>query len=340
VTGPCAEHDKPPERVRERNWFFRLSRHRDALLELLEGDRLRIAPDARRNEVLALVRGGLEDFSVSRTRERAQGWGIPVPGDGSQVIYVWFDALANYVTALAGDLHRHWWIDADERVHVIGKGILRFHAAYWPAILLSAGEPLPTAIAVHDYLTVDGRKVGKSRANAVDPAVLVERYGPDALRWWLLRESPRGDDADFREELLVARANHELANGLGNLVSRTVALVSRHGFAADVRPLPAVDSLAGQIDSTLGRFDFRAAAGALWAAVVEVNRFVSATKPWELARAPRSEEELEAVLGTLVATCLVLARELEPFLPDAARRITAAVTAVDPAAARALFPRL
>jgi len=129
-------------------------------------------------------------------------------------------------------------------------------------------------------------------------------------------------------------------NGLGNLVSRTVALVSRHGFAAEVRPLPAVDSLAGQIDSALGRFDFRAAAGALSAAVVEVNRFVSATKPWELARAPRSEEELEAVLGTLVATCLVLARELEPFLPDAARRITAALTAVDPAAARALFPRL
>src|SRR5207247_8872986 len=135
--------------------------------------RLRIEPESRRNEVLAFVRAGLEDLSVSRTRERACGWGIPVPGDDSQVVYVWFDALANYVTALDGDLYRRWWVESGERVHVIGKGILRFHAVYWPAILLAAGEPLPTPIAVHDYLTVDGQTLGKSRGNAIDPAGLV-----------------------------------------------------------------------------------------------------------------------------------------------------------------------
>src|SRR4051812_13372536 len=159
VDGTCREHADPPERVVERNWFFRLSRHRDALLDALESGRLRIEPEHRRNEVLALVRGGLDDFSVSRPRERARGWGIPVPGDPEQVVYVWFDAPANCVTPLAGAGLEGGWRGSDERTHVIGKGILRFHAVYWPAILRSAGEPLPTSILVHEYLTVDGAKI-------------------------------------------------------------------------------------------------------------------------------------------------------------------------------------
>ena len=363
VTTPCPEHEAPPERVTERNWFFRLSRYRDQVLELIERGRLRIEPESRRNEVLAFLRGGLDDLSVSRTRERAQTprsgagkagtsapgrlrrayaacWGIPVPGDESQVIYVWFDALANYVTALEGDLYRRWWVDGDARVHVIGKGIVRFHAVYWPAILLSAGEPLPTSIAVHDYVTSNGRKVGKSRGNTADPAAVVERYGADPLRWWLLRESPRGTDVDFREELLVARANDELANGLGNLVSRTVTLVARHGAGtAAAPPLPGLETLADGIDAALDRYDFRAAVAALWSSVVDANRFVSATKPWELAKSGR-RDELDGVLGTLVHTCERLAEELRPFLPAAAERIASALTNVDPAAARVLFPRV
>src|SRR5207253_10268769 len=153
----------------------------DELLELIESGRLRLGPQHRRHEALAFVRGGLQDFSVSRTSERARGWGIPVPDDPSQVIYVWFDALGNYVTALdyvgCGDGYRTWWQESDERVHVIGKGILRFHAVYWPAILLSAGQPLPTAIFVHDYLTVAGEKLSKSRGNAPDPAEVAAGYG-------------------------------------------------------------------------------------------------------------------------------------------------------------------
>ncbi len=172
--------------------------------------------------MLSFITSGLTDFSVSRAQERAHGWGVPVPGDPSQVVYVWFDALGNYITALdyASDskTYAEWWRESDERVHVIGKGIIRFHAIYWPAILLSAGEPLPTTIFVHDYLTVEGQKLAKSFGNTIDPSDLVRRYGGDALRWWFLRDVPRNGDADFREEQLAARAN-ELADGLGNLAS-------------------------------------------------------------------------------------------------------------------------
>jgi methionyl-tRNA synthetase len=216
VDGFCAEHGRPPEHVVERNWFFALSRYEDRLLELLESGWLRIEPEHRRNEVLGFVRGGLADFSVSRPRERARGWGIGVPDDLSQVVYVWFDALGNYVTALDyggdGADHRTWWRGSDERVHVVGKGITRFHAVYWPAVLLSAGEPLPTSILVHDYLTANGRKLSKSAGPALDPLRLCARYGSDALRWWFVRDIVRSGDTDVREELVAARAN-ELAGG-------------------------------------------------------------------------------------------------------------------------------
>jgi methionyl-tRNA synthetase len=344
----CGEHAAPPEPVSERNWFFRLSRYQDELLELIESGRLRIEPDTRRNEVLAFLRAGLTDISVSRSRSRARGWGIPVPDDPSQVVYVWFDALANYVTALAGGLHRQWWSEDHERLHVVGKGILRFHAVYWPAILLAAGERLPTTIAVHDYVTVNSDKVGKSRGNARDPDALVGRYGVDALRWWLLRESPRGSDADFREELLVSRANDELANGLGNLVSRTIALVRRYRpDGVDARPTPplggplpdAVARLAATIDAALAEFDFRAAAGAIVDVVDEANRFVSTTRPWELVNADR-DDELDTVLSLLLHACGRLADELQPFLPSGAERIATALRELDPAVGRSLFPRL
>jgi methionyl-tRNA synthetase len=263
------------------------------------------------------------------------------------VIYVWFDALANYITALeTGEDYRDWWCQSDERLHVIGKGILRFHAVYWPAILLSAGRPLPTTIFVHDYLTVGGRKLSKSLGAAFDPVSVVERYGADALRWWFVRDVPRNGDADFREELVAARAN-ELAGGLGNLVNRTIALVGRHGAngsgAEPVRIPEAaslgalVTELSAAIDTALRDFDLRAAAGALWAVVSEANRFVSATRPWELARA--GDARLSAVLAAQLEACSVVACELRPFLPVAAERIRAALAALDAEQGRALFPK-
>ncbi len=358
VDGLCAEHRRAPERISERNWFFRLSRYEDQLLALIERGRLRIEPEPRRNEVLGFIRGGLLDFSVSRSRERAHGWGIPVPGDLSQVVYVWFDALGNYVSALgygAGDAtYGEWWVGSDERVHVIGKGIIRFHAVHWPAILLSAGEPLPTAIFVHDYLTVDGRKLSKSLGVTVDPGVVALRYGSTALRWWLVRDVPRAQDADFREDLLAARAN-ELADGLGNLVNRTITLIARHrpDGVAPVDPRTdaslvlqaTVAGVPGRIDDALTRFDIRGAATALWHLVDEANRFVTATRPWELARAEIGrgaghEADLDEVLSVLLTACRLLAREFRPFRPAASERLERALDANDPELGRRLFTKV
>jgi methionyl-tRNA synthetase len=358
AVGRCPEHGEPPELIVERNWFFRLSRYQDALLDLAESGRLRIEPEHRRNEVLAFIRSGLADFSVSRAQERARGWGIPVPGDPEQVIYVWFDALANYITALGsgsdGEDYREWWRGGDERLHVIGKGIIRFHAIYWPAILLSAGQPLPTTICVHDYLTVEGQKLSKSLGTAIDPLWTVDRYGPDALRWWFLRDVPRAGDADFRDELIAARAN-ELADGLGNLINRTIALVSRNeaegvqptsNRLAEVASLRALCSeLPSAIDEALAVFDLRAATAALWEVVAEANRFASATQPWELAKAARAgdhqaAERLNAVLAVLLDACRVITGELRPFLPLAAERINSALSELDVRQGRTLFPKV
>ena len=355
VDGLCPEHGEAPEHVAERNWFFCLSRYQDDLLSLIESGRLSIEPEHRRNEVLSFVRGGLADFSVSRSRERAHGWGIPVPDDPSQIIYVWFDALANYITALeygtGGNRYRTWWEQADERLHVIGKGIVRFHAVYWPAILLSAGEPLPTRVFVHDYLTVEGQKLAKSRGTNVSPAELAARYGTDALRWWFIRDVPRTGDADFREELLASTAN-ELADDLGNLVNRTITLRRRFrpdGLHRWTRPPEeatplhaAIADASGAIDRALNRFDFRAAADSLWRIVSEANRFVSTTRPWELAKAERRGDgnaaaRLDAGLSILLDACRSIARELHPFLPDAAARIEHALEQGDPELGRALF---
>jgi methionyl-tRNA synthetase len=355
--GRCPEHGEAPELIVERNWFFRLSRYQEALLELIESGSLRIEPEHRRNEVLTFIRGGLTDFSVSRAHERAHGWGIPVPDDPEQVVYVWFDALANYITALSSgsdrDVYREWWSESSERLHVIGKGIIRFHAVYWPAILLSAGQPLPTTIFVHDYLTVEGRKLSKSLGTAIDPFQVIERFGADALRWWFLRDLPRNGDADFREELIAARAN-ELADGLGNLINRTIALVSRNrpegvrqtpDWPAEAAPLRALcGELPAAIDTALAAFDLRAATGALWEVVAEANRFVSATQPWELAKTagggdPQAFERLDAVLTVLLDSCRVITAELAPFLPAASVRITAALADLDVQQGRTLFPK-
>jgi methionyl-tRNA synthetase len=330
--GLCPEHRTTPETVTETNWFFKLSRYAGAVLAALESGRIRIEPAARRNEVLSFARSGLRDISVSRPASRAAGWGIPVPGDPGQVIYVWWDALANYITApgygTADPAYGKWWVDAGERVHVIGKGIVRFHAVYWPALLLSAGEPLPTAIFVHDYLTVAGAKLAKSAGNAIDPHDLVARCGSDALRWWLLREVAPLGDTDFTEQRLLNRYHQDLANGVGNLVNRTLSLVRKTG----ARETPVGHGLPAAIDRALAAFDIRAATEAITAAVAEANRYVEAERPWQLAGDRR-----DTVLATLAGTCRLLARELSPFLPEGAARIAAQLDAGTP---RPVFPRL
>jgi len=343
--GRCPEHDTVPQAVTEENWFFRLSRYAGPVREAIATGRLRIEPAGRRHEVLAFIDGGLADFSVARPAARAGGWGIPVPGDDSQVIYVWFDALCNYVTALGppgSAAYQRFWAGEGHRLHLVGKGVLRFHAVYWPAMLLSSGQPLPTGIFVHDYLTAGGRKISKSAGSAgSDPAALAAAYGADAVRWWLLREVPRVGDADFTVERLIARADDELANGLGNLVNRVVAMIHRYrdGLVPSTRAgldagadLDAACRQAGaQVAAALGEFDFRRATAAVWSIADEANRLVNRVRPWALAQAERggghdaatSGARLDAALRVLLEACRTLGRELSPFLPDAAARITA-----------------
>jgi methionyl-tRNA synthetase len=333
--GRCPDHGTVPAPVSEENWFFRLSRYTAQLRGLIAGGTIRIEPAERRNEVLALIDGGLEDFSVSRSTERARGWGIPVPGDPGQVIYVWWDALGNYLTALDyadnGENLTRWWTGASRRIHLLGKGVLRFHAVYWPAMLLSAGEAVPTDIAVHGYLTENGRKISKSSGAAVDPYNLVGTYGTDAVRWWLLREVPRGADADFTIDRLVSRANDELANGVGNLVNRVVTMIHRYrGGHVPATPASAPDTAAlnrairnapGLIAEALEDFDFRRATEAVWQIADEANRYVNRARPWDLAKAD-DRAELDAVLSVLLLACQAIGTQLTPFLPDAAARIT------------------
>jgi len=363
VDGRCPDHGTEPQVVAEENWFFRLSRYADQLRDLISSGRLRIEPASRRNEIMALIDGGLHDFSVSRSHTRAHGWGIPVPGDPDQVIYVWWDALGNYVTSLGfgtvhPDLHPDfatWWVGSERRIHLVGKGVIRFHAVYWPAMLLSAGLPLPTEILVHDYLTIDGRKISKSSGAAADPTSLVEQVGTDAVRWWLLREVPRVGDADFTLARLVERANAELAGGVGNLVHRTVTMIHRYrGAAVPTAKTPVSEALEQAcaqapeaIDAALEDFDFRRATSAVWRIVDEANRAIDATRPWQLAKAerdgdPDASHQLDVALAELYGACVSLATCLAPFLPTAAELISTQCTPIDGVLPQstALFPRI
>src|SRR3989338_4006340 len=229
IDGLCPEHKVEPEKVEEENYFFRLSGYEKEILRMIESDELKILPSSRKNELTSFIKEGLEDFSISRSRERVKNWGIPVPGDDSQILFVWFDALSNYINALGygGDESKfqEWWENNPNKEHLIGKGITRFHAIYWPAVLISAKLKLPSQILVHGYLTIDGEKISKSLGNVVDPFKVVEKYGVDPVRYFLLRDIASGEDGAFSYKQLEERYNGDLANGLGNLIQRVATLV-------------------------------------------------------------------------------------------------------------------
>jgi methionyl-tRNA synthetase len=346
VGGRCPDHGTPVERLAEDNWFFRLSAYQDVLDELISTGRLAVEPAPFRHEVLRFVRAGLTDISVSRSSARARGWGVPVPGDPDQVVYVWFDALTNYVSALGyGDPtsadYRRWWVGSDERVHVVGKGIVRFHAVFWPAFLLAAGEPLPTRIQVHPYLTAGGAKLSKSSRGGLDPAGAARDYGTDALRWWFARDVQPVADTDFTVERLVRRANEDLAGGVGNVVSRVVGLARRcrpDGVAAgDEPPVPQAADLAARVADAAGAFELRGAAGLVVEAVAALNRDLAATEPWQVARDPARAGELDRLLARHTASAAEIAAALAPLLPGLAGRLQALLAGdapAGPAAAR------
>jgi methionyl-tRNA synthetase len=344
IDGLCPEHLTKPELVEEKNYFFRLSRYADQLRDLIESDQLKIVPQTRKNEVLSFIRSGLQDFSVSRSRTRARDWGIPVPGDPEQVMYVWFDALGNYITALdyanESALYQHYWVENPNRVHVIGKGIVRFHAVYWPAMLLSAGVPLPTTIFVHSYITLGGGKVSKSLGNVVDPVELAETYGTDALRYYLLREVSPFEDGDFTLERFIRSYNADLADQLGNLLNRVVSMVGRYyngvvptpGNRAeeDARLIDAAEALPERIHSAISRYDPQSALAAIWELVGAANSYVESTAPWSLAKARKTEgaegpaeQRLAATLYNLVEALRLIAWHVRPFLPATADGIDA-----------------
>ncbi|OJF12395.1 methionine--tRNA ligase [Couchioplanes caeruleus] len=321
--GRCPEHGDGLRETREENWFFRMGRHAGALRAALDAGVPRVVPQHRKHEVIGLLDAGLTDFSVSRPAARAGGWGLPVPGDPGQLVHSWFDVLCGY---LDGDAPQQ------ELVHVIGKGILRYHAAHWPAILRSAGLPAPRALLVHEHITV-----ARGPLDAADPVALADAYGPDALRWWLLREASRPVDVDFSVERMAALANDELAGGLGNLVHRTVTMLHRYRpgrpVPAPVEPhdsapavLAAAAALPDRIGAALDALEPRAATEALWALVGAGNRYVEEVAPWRLAARERDGAPgaaLDEALGVALTVCRRLATALEPFLPAAAARIAA-----------------
>lgn len=341
IDGTCPIHGTVPDRVDEENYFFRLSAYQDRLRDLIASNELLVQPEHRREEMLAFIDRGLEDFSISRQAVRGHGWGVPVPGDEDQVMYVWVDALSNYITALGyatdGDLFERYWLENPNRVHVVGKDIIRFHVIYWPAMLTSAGLPVPSVINVHEFLTHDGERMSKSRGNVVDPVQLVERYGSDAVRYWLLREMPRSSDGDFSYERLERRYNVDLANDLGNLINRSVGMLHRYCDGVVPSPIAAADadpvlrnvarSIPGKIDTALGDFDFRGALAPLQELVTTANRYVDDQKPWELNKAAKAGDEkaaaqVEVVLGNLTESLRLLAVHLTPFIPEGAARIS------------------
>jgi methionyl-tRNA synthetase len=325
--GVCPEHGTAPERVAERNYFFRLSRYQDELFGLIDRDELAIRPAQKKNEVLAFLSRPLRDLSVSRSSQRARGWGIPVPDDESQIVYVWFDALANYISALGyaatSRAFRTFWTDADSITHVIGKGVTRFHAVYWPAILLSAGLRPPTEILVHGYVTVEGKKISKSTGNTVSPTEAERRHGADALRYYLLRHIGSQRDGDFSWSRFDAVYEHDLANDLGNLVSRTVALGGRYGPPASTSCTLAPD-LAEIVASHVESFELDRALDAIWRVVSATNAYVNESEPWTLVK-QQNECAFREVLGELYGTLTAIGEVLRPFLPETSERLLCAL---------------
>lgn len=331
----CPEHLKAPEKVSEENYFFRLSKYQDQLIDLIESDRLKIIPEKRKNEILNFLRSGLEDLSISRCRERMRNWGIPVPGDESQVVYVWFDALGNYITSLGygredDSLFKKYW-PAD--IHVIGKGISRFHAIYWPAFLLSAGVILPKTIFIHDYINIRDQKISKTLGNTVNPIDLVDKYGADPIRYFFLREISPFQDGDFTIEKLEQRYNSDLAKGLGNLVSRVLTMAEKYcnGKVPEIDQDPEKHPLMvpelktwKDLDANMKSYQFNEALASIWQFITEADKYIEETKPWELSKQGK-EKELNWVIYGLLDALHQIAWLIYPFIPSTATKIAEAL---------------
>ncbi len=325
VDGNCPIHLKPPTIVKEKNYFFRLSKYSEKIRELIETDKLRIIPEIRKNEFMNVLREGLYDVSFSRPRE-VLPWGVDVPGSPDQVMYVWCDALTNYISALGyaenSALYKKYW-PAD--MHVIGKDIVRFHAGIWIGMLLSAGLPLPKSIMVHGFITHNGTKMSKTLGNVVDPVAMVEKYGVDALRYYLLREIPVGRDGDFSDQLFVERYNSDLANNLGNLVNRVHTLITRNAIV-DFDFKTGHEVFKAKVDDTWKKYtadmeecNLHEAIFHVWRLIDFANKIMDDKKPWSLLKS--NPDEGRGVLCNLLEVLRHLSILLNPFIPLASIKI-------------------
>jgi methionyl-tRNA synthetase len=334
INGKCPNHPSiVPEWIEEENYFFALSKYANQLLTHIELNPDFIVPAIRKAEVIGIIQQGLRDFAVSRLASRiSDAWGIPVPGDTNQVIYVWFDALTNYITAAGfpDDMEKfnYYW-PADS--HVIGKDITRFHCLYWPAMLMSAGLPLPKQVAVHGFITLEGQRISKTAGNIVEPVELVDEYGADAVRFYLARNLSFASDGDFSRSRLIQHYNDELANDLGNLLNRVVSMTKR--YRSGLIPYPEtigehekdLQSVALEskqnAENALENWEIGASLNSIWSLVKRANQYIEQREPWKLARLTDKEKELNTVLYSAAEAVRLLAIYLSPFIPSSCSKI-------------------
>lgn len=336
VGGLCPEHQKAPEYVKEENYFFRLSKYQTSLISLIESGKLEIIPENKKTETLSFIKQGLEDFSISRSNKRAKGVGVPVPGDEGQKIYVWFDALNIYMTGVGfGTNEQEWekWWPAD--LHVIGKDINRFHTVYWPAMLMSAGVPLPKKVLIHSFVNASGgEKLSKSLGNSPDPFEITDKYGVEPFRYYLLSQIPLANDGNFSVERLTEVYSANLANGLGNLVSRIAKLCETSGENFEEINTDSYN-ISPQVIDKLNRFQFSEALSIIWVSISDTDKSISDDKPWTL-----KGEKLKKSLSKHVLCIRQIATDLQPFLPETSDKILKQFSGPTIKSAAPLFPRI